>query len=254
MATIQIKRGLATNLPSTGVAGEPIYTTDDQYLHFGTGATVVPLKIAAANVTGLVNGGTEAVNAQVGTSYTILASDAGKLVTLSNASAVAVTVPAGVFTTGQWVDFENKGVGDVTITPTSATINGAVNFVLHTNQGLTAIFDGSNFQVSLSRSVVAKTSTTSQWLNSVGADGVFTSSQPAFTDVSGTASTAQIPSLPASQITSGQLPLARGGTGLDMTATGGVSMVLKQTSLGGAITVAQLAFTDISGALDGGVF
>jgi hypothetical protein len=54
MPTIQVKRGLIANIPASAAAGEPIYTTDDQQLHFGTGAAVVPLKIAAANIVGLV--------------------------------------------------------------------------------------------------------------------------------------------------------------------------------------------------------
>src|SRR5262249_38210759 len=65
--------------------------------------------------------------------------------------------------------------------------------------------------------------------------------------ISGTASTGQIPNLSALKITSGQLALAQGGTGADLSATGGTSQVLKQTSVGGAVSVAQLAFTDISG-------
>jgi hypothetical protein len=263
MPTIQVKRGLAANLPASGAAGEPIFTTDDQILHFGTGAAVVPLKIAAANVSGLVNGGTEPVNAQVGTSYTVVAGDAGKLVTLSNASAVAVTVPSGVFTSGQFVDFQNKGVGDVTITPTSATINGTANFVIHTNQGVRAVFDGSNFQVALDRGPVASNAPANQFAVSMGADGVVGYAQPAFSNLSGAATVGQIPNLPATQITSGTLAVGVGGTGASLSATGGASQVLKQTSVGGAITVAQLAFTDISGTLgtaqlpatiDGGTF
>jgi hypothetical protein len=92
--------------------------------------------------------------------------------------------------------------------------------------------------------------TAHKWLNSYSAStGLFTAAQPAFTDISGTASTAQIPSLAASKITSGQLALAQGGTDADLSATGGTSQVLKQTSSGAAITVGQLAFTDISGSV-----
>lgn len=193
MANIQVKRGLRANIPASAAAGEPVYTTDDQQLSFGTGAAVVPLKVAAANVVGLVNGGTEAINAQTGTSYPVVAGDAGKLVTLSNASAVAVSIAAATFITSQFVDFQNKGVGDVTITPASATINGAANLVLHTGQGVRVVFDGTNFQIEAGRGPVAKSSTTSQWFNSVGADGVFTSSQPAFTDITGSITGAQLP-------------------------------------------------------------
>lgn len=45
--------------------------------------------------------------------------------------------------------------------------------------------------------------------------------------------------------------LASGGTNADLSATGGASRVLKQTSAGAAITVAQLASTDISDLASG---
>jgi trimeric autotransporter adhesin len=54
-----------------------------------------------------------------------------------------------------------------------------------------------------------------------------------------------IPSLPASQLTSGQLALARGGTAADLSATGGSNQIVKQTSVGGALSVAVLAAADI---------
>lgn len=41
--------------------------------------------------------------------------------------------------------------------------------------------------------------------------------------------------------------LAYGGTNADLSGTGGTSQVLKQTGVGSAVTVGQLAFTDISG-------
>lgn len=46
---------------------------------------------------------------------------------------------------------------------------------------------------------------------------------------------------------SGKLGLSRGGTNADLSATGGTSQVLKQSSSGASVTVGQLAFTDISG-------
>lgn len=45
----------------------------------------------------------------------------------------------------------------------------------------------------------------------------------------------------------GKVGLAQGGTNADLSATGGASQVLKQATAGGAVTVAQLATTDISG-------
>jgi len=47
------------------------------------------------------------------------------------------------------------------------------------------------------------------------------------------------------QITSGQLALARGGTGADLSATGGSGYVLKQSSVGAGVTVAALVAGDI---------
>lgn len=41
--------------------------------------------------------------------------------------------------------------------------------------------------------------------------------------------------------------VANGGVGASLSATGGTSQVLKQTSVGGAVTVGQLACTDLSG-------
>ena len=40
----------------------------------------------------------QAINTQTGTAYTLAASDAGKLVTLTNAAAITLTVPGNVFT------------------------------------------------------------------------------------------------------------------------------------------------------------
>ena len=50
-------------------------------------------------------------NAQTGTTYTLVASDTGKLVTTSNASAVIVTIPPSVFTAGNQINVQSIGVG-----------------------------------------------------------------------------------------------------------------------------------------------
>ena len=63
--------------------------------------------------------------------------------------------------------------------------------------------------------------------------------------------TVTIPNLDASKITTGQIALARGGTAADLSATGGTSQVLKQASAGAAITVGQLAASDLSNGTTG---
>jgi hypothetical protein len=54
----------------------------------------------------------------------------------------------------------------------------------------------------------------------------------------------------ASDITSGQLGVARGGTGADLSATGGAGQVLKQATSGGGVTVGPLAASEMPGGID----
>jgi hypothetical protein len=54
-------------------------------------------------------------NAQTGTSYTLIASDQDKLVTLSNANPITLTIPPSVFSAGQLVNIQQIGAGQVTL-------------------------------------------------------------------------------------------------------------------------------------------
>ena len=68
------------------------------------------------------------LNAQTGTTYTLALTDNGRLVTLSNASAITVTVPLNLsvaFATGAIVNLQQIGAGQVTVAGASGvTING----------------------------------------------------------------------------------------------------------------------------------
>ena len=68
------------------------------------------------------------LNAQTGTTYTLALTDNGRLVTLSNASAITVTVPTNAsvaFSTGAIVNLQQIGAGQVTIAgDTGVTVNG----------------------------------------------------------------------------------------------------------------------------------
>jgi hypothetical protein len=89
------------------------------------------------------------VNAQTGTTYTVLTGDRGKLVTYNNAAAVAVTLPQANTTTfaAGWFHFaENLGAGEVTITPTTSTINGAATLILQRGQWALIVSDGANYR------------------------------------------------------------------------------------------------------------
>ena len=54
-------------------------------------------------------------NAQTGTTYSLVASDQDKLVTLSNANPITLTVPLSVFSAGQLINIQQIGAGQVTL-------------------------------------------------------------------------------------------------------------------------------------------
>jgi hypothetical protein len=69
------------------------------------------------------------INAQTGTTYTLVSGDANKLVTLTNAGAITLTLPPSIFTAGQQIHIARMGAGalalaqgsGVTIVSTGAT-------------------------------------------------------------------------------------------------------------------------------------
>ncbi len=91
------------------------------------------------------------LNAQTGTTYAIVDGDRGKLVTGTNAAAQAYSIAqagaASAFANGWYVDLYNKGVGTLTITPTTSTINGAASYALFAGNGIRIVSDGTNYQI-----------------------------------------------------------------------------------------------------------
>jgi len=124
----------------------------------GSGGGSVSLSSASSNIvvspspitgTGTI-GATYPINAQSGTSYTIVSTDMGKLVTFNNTSAVAVTLPVATttgFGAGASFDTQNLGLGLVTITPATSTVNGAATLTIPQNTGCSVVSDGSNYQI-----------------------------------------------------------------------------------------------------------
>ena len=102
-----IKWATPTALPSqTGNSGK--------YLSTDGSTTSWAAAVATLNVT---------FNAQTGTTYTLVTADANnKIVTLSNAGTVTVTVPNGVFTTGQQINLQRLGAGAVNIASDGTTV------------------------------------------------------------------------------------------------------------------------------------
>jgi len=82
-----------------------------------TGARTVTLPDASGTVA-LQEQAYQAINAQTGTTYTTVLADGGKLVTLSNGSAITLTIPPNssvVYPVGTKLDFIQIGAGQVTV-------------------------------------------------------------------------------------------------------------------------------------------
>jgi hypothetical protein len=73
------------------------------------------------------------LNNQTGTTYTLVASDAGDLVTLTNAAAITLTVPTNAsvaFANGTQITLSQNGAGKVTVVgDTGVTVNAADGYL-----------------------------------------------------------------------------------------------------------------------------
>lgn len=129
-------------------AGDIIYggaSGVETRLAVGSEGTILQVVSGTPAWAGATTGGS--VNAQTGTSYTILDTDARKLVTFNNGSAVAVTLPQATssFAAPFWFATYNRGAGVVTITPTTSTINGGATLTLSQGEGALIFSDSTNY-------------------------------------------------------------------------------------------------------------
>jgi len=77
-----------------------------------------------------------ALNAQTGTTYTLALTDVGKLVTISNGSAITLTVPlnaTAAFAIGDQINVAQLGAGVITFSPTSGVTIRSQGSKLKTN-------------------------------------------------------------------------------------------------------------------------
>lgn len=101
-----IKWATPSSLPSqTGNSGKYL-TTNGTATSWGAAVSTLDLTL----------------NDQTGTTYTLLGTDVNKMVTLTNASAITLTVPNGVFTAGQIVNLRQGGAGQVTVQSDGTTV------------------------------------------------------------------------------------------------------------------------------------
>lgn len=94
-----------------------------------------------------VSGGRLTLKTIAGTSYTLLATDAGKLLIFTNASAITVTVPPDVLAQGDVVCIRQGAAGQVTLSPGSGVTFASSDDLLSTrtqSAQIALIADGGN--------------------------------------------------------------------------------------------------------------
>jgi hypothetical protein len=96
--------------------------------------------------------GSVTINAQTGTSYTFVAADSfNTLVTLTNASAIAVTIPTNAttaFPVGTVLNFSQNGAGQVTVSGASGVTLTSVGATAATPKTRVQYSAGSAIQTS----------------------------------------------------------------------------------------------------------
>ncbi len=121
------------------------------------------------------------LNAQTGGTYLVTVDDYGKLVTHSNGSAVAVTLPQATTTFAVFNYYTcNINTGAVTITPTTSTINGASTLVLQNGQCTQIISDGTNYQLA-NLSIAPSTCAAGNFATGITANRTLSCATPATT-------------------------------------------------------------------------
>jgi hypothetical protein len=197
---VQVYRGTLASLSAlatTGKAGVLAWTTDTNEIYVDAGAGNAG--IGTGNAWQKVASDLVAVNAQTGTTYTVLSSDRSKAITLTNASAVAVTLPqAGASFPAGWIaSFSNQGAGTVTITPTTSHINGVTSYTLPTGASVDIVSDGTNYFALGGNGGTTTFPVTApvahEFATGMNSNGVLSLAQPAFTDISSVLAQTQLP-------------------------------------------------------------
>lgn len=195
-------------VPLTSLAAQ----ADQTVVGNGSGGSAVP--VALVLDTGLIATATKlqltVVNAPLTTSTTISSSNFNKAYTLG-AGTSNLVVNSGVLGNGQTVAFQVVG-GTWTRTGTE-TINGLNSTALLVGTGGTLVGNGSNTDfyagcqapgtASIGCLFALSGATSNQWVAYVGTDGVQHTTQPAFSNLSGSATAAQMLALATGDVYQG---------------------------------------------------
>ena len=160
-------------------------------------------------------------------SYTLQNTDYQGIVFFDTASPIAVTLNSAV-NTNFTCAILNNGSGIMTLTPTLGyLVNGAADLVLAAGQGAIVFFASREWKAFIGTTVIQVVPATfaavlHEWLNSYDAvTGLFTATQPDFTDISGNLATSQLPTAGLS-VTITTAALTPGGTQGSMEFTAGL--------------------------------
>ena len=93
---------------------------------FTTGQVLTAAQMTSLQQTAMLGGAASAKTS----SYTLVATDAGTAISMSNASATTITVNTALFAAGDTVQITNLGVGVCTITAGTATVNTSASLSL----------------------------------------------------------------------------------------------------------------------------
>jgi hypothetical protein len=120
---------LVYNTATTGTA--PNNVSPGYYYWNGSAWVAILSNITTSSISGngttttLTNFGAE-VNTQSGTTYTLTATDNGKIISCTSNSAITITVPA--LTSGFNCLIVQRGTGQITLSASGSTINNRYNF------------------------------------------------------------------------------------------------------------------------------
>ena len=106
-------------------------------LNLGTGVLTAGTTTLGATTNQLAG-----VNTQTGTTYTMVAGDASKIVTMNNASGMTLTIPANssvAYAVGTEIRFYNKGAGTMTLAITTDTLLGTTSYAANKGGLLTKL-------------------------------------------------------------------------------------------------------------------